>query len=118
MTSEQKMQTIVEAAGECWHDWEWIPGGGKQCKNCDIDLYHKDSVSYNQRIPVPPNPSPTDLNELFRLAGNISYIKFGGYFDEPKCQLWTAKFGYINGRGKTKAEALLNALYESVKGER
>lgn len=121
-TPEQMMQFIVEQTpGECWHEWEWIPGGGRQCKNCDIDLYYKDSVTYNQRIPTPDNPSHTDLNELMRLAGKLG-------FEEIRVDLsgvveiidWGGVDGSTVRRffsdANTVSEALLKTMYKACGG--
>jgi len=53
MTPEQKMQKVAEAAGECWHI------KGNVCLICGL---------YGVAPAIHINPSPTDLNELFRLA--------------------------------------------------
>ena len=75
MTPQEKMQKIVEAAGECWHRATHNSlGSDCRCGN----IFSR----------CPKNPSPTDLNELFRLA--------------EKLKLYSA-------------EALLDALYQSVK---
>ena len=97
MTPEQKMQKVIEAAGECWH--ELVGNGLCKCgAPCNIGW----------------NPSPTDLNAMFRLAENINHIKFSVIGGDPDCQLWSPKFGYVNGYGKTKKEALLDALYKAI----
>ena len=52
MTQTEMMQRIVEAAGEKWSE------GVCECNDC-MGYYNC------------ANPEPTDLNELFRLAGKL-----------------------------------------------
>lgn len=110
MTPQEKMQKIIEAAGECWHEVERLDfSTGKtvlRCRHCKT----QDN-----------NPSPTDLNELFQLA-------------EKKYSMVTVRFEYHrgcsvecfltvnsrphyghNGQGKSVSESLLDALYQSIK---
>jgi hypothetical protein len=105
MTPEQKMQKVVEAAGECWHESGTYFDGVKLCKclKCGVQIlttnFHK------------ANPSPTDLNELFRLAEKMSKKIKVEQFDGD----WVAQ---VDGRSwevaDTPAEALLNALFVDV----
>jgi hypothetical protein len=114
MTPEQKMQKVVETAGGCWHDVTEKdgvvivlnqPGSALSiCHKC------KDKVNVDRK-PY-GNPSPTDLNELFRLAdklgaGDIISSSEGG------CTIVGIN-GIISGTGDNRAEALLNALYEAI----
>ena len=62
MNAQEEMQKIVEAAGECWHKWTKPPS--MQCTTCSL-LATPTSFK--------ANPSPTDLNELFRLADKLGY---------------------------------------------
>ena len=55
MTTERD-KFLTEAMGECWHEWKWIPGDGRSCKNCDIDLYGRDNPTYSQIVETPENP--------------------------------------------------------------
>jgi hypothetical protein len=106
MTPEQKMQAVVEAAGECWHHLLPVTVVA-QCAKCN---------NYK------PNPSPTDLNELFRLAeklGFMSVLLDSGMFDASTlCQIVRYRDLNIDLQvevpGDTPSEALLNALYEAV----
>lgn len=119
MTNPEKMQIVVEAAGGCWHkrivDKQPSPEEGQfdyfpKCDKCEIDLPH----GFN-------NPSPTDLNELFRLAEkiiNVHTLVFDNH--SMKCRS-IQLVGNIHitsidlfAEGCTPAEALLNALYEAV----
>jgi hypothetical protein len=106
MTPEQKMQKVVEAAGECWHEVV------SELRGID---YVRAMCSCGKQVYDPShncgNPSPTDLNELFRLAeklGPMIVLTF-----KRDCmtviRLWGAKT-----EENTPAEALLNALYEAV----
>ena len=110
MTPEQKMQVIIEAAGECWHEWYRVIGG-YCCNKCreHIGQIH----SY---LPAPTNPASTDLNELFRLAENMGcgYIEFEWELEEWYCSYTNEKSQY-NCFGFAPAEALLNALYVAIK---
>jgi hypothetical protein len=118
MTPEEKMQKIVEAAGECWHDVEEFAGETMghyylKCTKCGVH----DKVDDD----FPCNHSPTDLNELFRLAEKIGYKDMDFYKDSSSCTIYPSKdgkpyrlIGSIRATGSTPAEALLNALYEAV----
>ena len=111
MTPEQKMQAIVEAAGEHWHSRtyvEWTEG--KKLCNCGAPKYKLCS-----------NPLPTALNVLFRLAEKLHILKdiqinydHGSSNGGVICYVKYPARRLIGG-GATPAEALLNALYESVK---
>jgi len=112
MTPEQKMRKVVEAAGECWHDTGGYINpekGNWACCKCEVTGFLSD------------NSSPTDLNELFRLArkavdlGCITFT-FEGDISDTAVICWLGCNGkdYEN-LANTPAEALLNALYESVK---
>ena len=55
MNAQEEMQAIVEATGECWHE-----------------ALHRKCICGNSNFLLCPfNPSPTDLNELFRLAEKL-----------------------------------------------
>lgn len=115
MTAERKMRAIVEAAGECWHVAKKRPYAKRRymCSKC----------GEHGPVLVPSNPSPTDLNELFRLAAKtygtaINAITFhpAGHVcwftvDHPNHSVDLTRF---TGEGFTPAEALLNALYKAV----
>jgi len=126
MTSEQKIKVIVEAAGECWHEWEQRAYAvnrfmcnkcGKHSMNTERTLGHGGGA-----FVAPKNPSPTDLNGLFRLAEKAGigcgvrrkrdypdgYIAYHWPITDTMCNT-------IIVVGDTPAEALLNALYEAVK---
>jgi hypothetical protein len=70
--AERVSRIITEKMGLCWHEWEWIPGGGKQCKNCKINPYGPQSnFSYFPINPIPPNidwTAPERLCDLIRWA--------------------------------------------------
>lgn len=114
MKSEQKMQVIVEAAGECWHEWHRAIGGHLcyKCREIVKQIY--------SCLPAPVNPQPTDLNELFRLAEklfDVHDLAFG-YGLAVSCSIEGHKGLRIIGpkyeEGSTPAEALLNALYAAT----
>ena len=100
MTPEQKMQKVVEAADECWQEG-------------------------NPTRFISTNPSPTDLNELFRLAEKLYFnsilLDSGIIAGKILCQL--IRFGecginlQIEIYADSQSEALLNALYESINGD-
>lgn len=75
-----KRYLTEKVLGECWHKWEWIPGGGMKCKCCTINLYKKDDVRYEQVIPVPQNPTfttITDLLALYEVMGKVGkWVEF------------------------------------------
>ena len=54
-TPEEQMKAIVEAAGECWHDWDKWRGGF--CGKCD---------SLDQT-----NPSASSSTDLYWLSGKL-----------------------------------------------
>jgi hypothetical protein len=100
-----KLKAVVEAAGECWHTYQMNRDNSiaTWCEECLKDA---------------PNPSPTDLNELFRLA---SLLVDGLVIDVGiKSQGWMSvmvkKDGveYRSKQHTTPAEALLNALTEAI----
>lgn len=119
MTPEKKLQAIVEAAGECWHEWEKYEshsGFGTylhtRCAHCLKDK--RDILSSNM------NPKPTDLNELFRLSKLCGLrIKLFEYTDGWYAVAVDIK-ERINGtpftatQKTTPAEALLDAIYEGI----
>ena len=113
MTPEQKMQVVVEATGKCWHESDF---GMSICKHCrrtnDPRYFDFDKV----------NPSPIDLNELFRLAEKLEihvHLKYRikdyhikvwflpGDDEEDRVFFWA--------HSDNAAEVLLNALYEAVR---
>jgi hypothetical protein len=100
MTPQQKMQEVVEAAGECWHE----PKGSapmNKCQKC------KEPMGYHNCL-----PSPTDLNELFRLAEKLGIYSGAWQVDQGGHYAITInlhKFYF-----PTLAEALLNALYNAL----
>ena len=62
MTPELEMKAIVEAAGECWHELkDHLFQYTAFCHKCGLIMSYKPGR----------NPSPTDLNELFRLAEKL-----------------------------------------------
>ena len=116
MDTQQEMQKIVEAAGECWHDVSYNPtetiGRCIQCKMMWPDTFN-------------PNPSPTDLNELFRLAKKLNY----------HCEIDVDKNGgsqvsiHANGKlsdkpdgqsieGLQLVDALRKALFHAIEGRK
>jgi hypothetical protein len=110
MTPEQKMKAVVEAAGEKTADWFADNG----------EWSHFTIVGDNGVI---IQSSPTDLNELFRLAEKLQFpsvlLDSGMIGGKTLCQL--VRFGdctvkqQIELYADTSAEALLNALYEATK---
>jgi hypothetical protein len=115
MTPEQKMLKVVEAARECWH--EFVAKSVHQKEN-DPKIYLKcpkckASVTMDQVV----NPSPTDLNELFRLADKLGnrFIYFNtGLAGQRNVEIPGKTIGVIQACESSPAEALLNALYEAV----
>ena len=121
MTLKEKMQKIVEAAGECWHTWRqcgYLPQAattGYQCIKCKEEV-----VVIHSWESAPEYVSPTDLNELFRLAEKLDarfvvrrlsngvYVAILRYHNQDGFGTWAAD---------TPAEALLDALYQSVEGD-
>lgn len=103
------MQKIVEAAGECWHKNDG--NNTDECVNCHRAFQAEDYEPYDCTL---DNHSPTNLNELFRLAD-----KLGAENDLVVDRLngkWSAMYcDNIWQHGDTAAEALLKALYEVVK---
>lgn len=116
MTPEQKMQKVIEASGECWHESQ----SGINWDKCRLCGFWDSSLGSSDEIGI-HNPSPTDLNELFQVAKKLELrCKLIEYTDgfyatvvnkEVKIDgaIWTAT------QQLTPAEALLNALYESIK---
>ena len=111
MTPEQKMQAIVEAAGECWHRGT-NPLYPCTCAHCGEAL--------NIPASKPWNPSPTDLNELFRLAEKLDlYLEIDS---SPKglTQISAHSGGVVSkkpagqGTGGSLKVALLNALFKAT----
>jgi hypothetical protein len=143
MTPEQKMQKVVEAAGGCWHEWvkkdtslEHRPvtglpieygGHGYECA-CGFRRVNR----VNWRIGTTAklhavncaNPSPTDLNELFRLAGKIGFSNkrftdldtncFQVNIENEVQIVAGLDWKFYIATGRTQTEALLNALYEAL----
>jgi len=109
MTHTQKMKAVVEAAGECWHKG-LHPIYKSICEKCGEAF-----TSISQKT----NPSPNDLNELFRLseeAISIHAITFS-YEERICCTLYgniDIRTVEISQSGDTLGEALLNALYASL----
>jgi hypothetical protein len=136
MTPEQKMQKVVEAAGECWHEWVKrettletrsvigaieYGGFGWECV-CGFRRVNRVNWHIGDEAILPcKNPSPTDLNELFRLAEKLGYVDIDFYGYSMTCTLYpsgTGKpyllIGSIRAIGSTPAEALLNAIFQAV----
>ena len=120
MTPEQKLQAVVEKAGECWHTKFQHSDGGHKCGDCQKWLGH---IEIDNDVPYAKhfNPSPTDLNELFRLAEKLK-LHVEADVDTIGCsqvsihrkRLGRSPCGQSLS-GRSVAEALLNALYESIK---
>ena len=96
MTPQEKMQKVVEAAGECWQEG-------------------------NPTRFISTNPSPTDLNELFRLAKKLNLSVELDVTDRGYTQVSLHK-GPLSPKpvaqsieGLPLEEALLNALNEATK---
>lgn len=110
MTPEQEMQAIVESAGECWHESAGCAPLYK-CKKCGRQMgYHT------------CNPSPTDLNELFRLAEKLGVYAGNWKIDDYGCCHILVETNDLKRKeivtNDTPADALRNALYQAVtKGE-
>lgn len=119
MNKEQKIQVVVEAAGECWHEWNNMIKGHNTAAHQRIYKCVKCGKGGTDHVHLSwCHPKPTDLNELFRLAEKLGveftlclsiYTQGDNMWSvEPLCADVT--FNEI-----TPAEALLNALYETVK---
>lgn len=67
----ERDQFLCEMMGKCWHEWEWISGGGLICKKCPIDLYGG-RITYEMVRKPPPKPnystSPADILALQQFA--------------------------------------------------
>ncbi len=112
-TPARKMKAIVEAAGGRWHINSF-----QTSNNCVLgcgDVYETGCKSNN--------PSPANLNELFRLARKLGHDEIffasgrGKEFPE-RCLLesFAPQRKQWEGRSAVSpAGALLNALYESIK---
>jgi hypothetical protein len=80
MTTTEINKKFAELAGIPWHEKEWIPGGGLQCKcGCGIDVYGKDNHSYQQIITFPTNPNYCAdprlvLRNMKDIDGFLSYL--------------------------------------------
>ena len=133
MTSEQKMQAIVEAAGECWHKYDTIAYFDMfncigetlmtihhKC-NCgevtsDHEYLNLEGENRTGVIPQFTHPSPTDLNELFRLADKLGFTHIYHYIKSNACMINKGDvLGTFTGYSNIPAEALLNALYGAIK---
>ena len=106
MDAQEEMQKIVEAAGECWND--------THMRFC--------GASDTQILVSKPNPSPTDLNELVRLAeklyGRDCRIEFSMHYgDVQAIQLCKENKVVSQGQADTKADALRTALVKATEGK-
>lgn len=83
MLTEDKRKFLTEKVlGECRHTFIWIPGGGLQCKNCNIDLYGEGNYTYEQVLETPkPRTFTTvqDRHDVFKALGKIE--KWNGFID-------------------------------------
>lgn len=69
MTDEKRKKLTEKLLGECWHEWEWISGGGLVCKHCSIDLYGNNNLFYNKVMGKPDHctfATDTDMMAVFR----------------------------------------------------
>ena len=109
MTNEEKMQKVVEAAGERWHE---KLGERYHCFSCKVKChtYHPSELSAFDRDHT--NPSPTDLNELFRLAEKLGAGVVVSTIGKPRAMALNPDWI----EDDTPAEALLNALFSSIGG--
>ena len=89
VTPEGKMKAILGAAGESW-------------KNP-----RREDGPWGTRYVNRSNPSPTYLNDLFRLAEKLQFMDIHFEIHSEGCWI-----GTVNAN--TPAEALLNALYEAI----
>ena len=132
-TQEQKMQFIVEKAGECWHELLELPHTRRWnefvcddvaeffCKHCSAEWEETPLSHINNNY---SNPSPTDLNELMRLAGKLNFhceIDVDGN-GQSQVSLHGDNLLSIRPSGQSIeglpfAEALLNALYKACGGK-
>ena len=120
MTPEEQMRAIQEDAGECRHEWaNGVTGHNtanhRKVHKCKICGKSGDGHVHLGWL----NPSPADLNELFRLAEKLGCkeygtAKFGGKFCAG-VELCEASIA--TEEADTPADALREALYLAVKGE-
>lgn len=126
MTPNEKIRAVVEAAGECWHEAGEIEGDSitmpmtLHCAKCGELMCMEGSCRNHTQ-----NPSPTDLNELFRLAEKLEYSvrlettfpDYGEIVYKVSIRKFCKKVWLMYGQFPTPAEALLDALYQAVKEE-
>ena len=83
MTDEKRRRLTEKLLGECWHEWEWISGGGLVCKHCSIDLYGNNNLFYNKVMGKPDHhtfATDTDMLAVFRKIRDVGkWKKFLGY---------------------------------------
>lgn len=118
MTPEQKMQAIVEAAEECWHEYDSF-----REKEESISIHCPKCPKCKKNAPY-TNPSPTDLNELCRLADKLVWEYKTSYMRSAithKFRVIVVKDAYTMRAAAnrcsavTQSEAMLNALYDAIK---
>ncbi len=135
MNPEQEMQLIVEAAGECYHEWiikdstleskdilggHYYGGHGYECA-CGFRRVNRVNWAIGDKANLSgkcTNPSPTDLNELFRLAEKLDINLTINVTKMGSC------IAKIHGRRspvssewcKSAHEAILKALVQAIQG--
>lgn len=108
MTDQDEMQTIVEAADECWHTLEFQPIHCSDSKYPEMMLVCQNCHTVTGK----ENPPPTDLNELFRLAEKIGY-NFGVSYSVNGRRFAASYKGKL-GESELPADALRKAMYSAL----
>lgn len=141
MTDNEMLQKVVEAAGECWHSHhfavdvhivdDYVLGNyiaghvacvcGKMLPDHIYMNLEGEEILHHQRDRYLRNPSPSDLNELFRLAEKLEHYHIKFDRDEEttpagrECIINSPYLVPWSGYGDDYAETLLHALYEAIK---
>lgn len=108
------MRALVEASGGCWHDPAQSDNWAEtiSCKKCHVAMGNKHcgiGAKYSE-------PSPTDLNALFKIAEKLECheLEFWFFSDSVSCKFKPLNAADIYGNGKTPADALRKALYKTI----
>lgn len=118
MTPHQKLQAIIEATpGMCWHEeYEWRPVYDAEFRFC---------VDCGASASSFPNPSPDDMNALLKIAEKLvwrhtSNYNRGAIKNPYNTRVWldayTLDRASVYAHADTPAAALLDALWQAVKG--
>ena len=121
MTPNEEMQAIVEKAGSCWHNSNKTEGDSIHlpirisCSKCGAIVACEGGL-----FSCETNPSPTDLNELFRLAEKLGFDCRLTVRSRNVCGHRSEIISMEGGRlvdvfADTPADSLREALYRAVK---